>query len=569
MSKQHFNFKSSIRDWYIRAFPSDQIGYRINPLATFAGAVKCMADGGDIYKYLGVGDSLVRENVFSKIAAITGVDYDAVYDLWLHHDEDECSRLVFLGDHPDCAVDRDWREQFDEVASPSEQVRYDEMLAAEEHRKAETFDSFMEVNETPMDEVRGAGIAMMLMQGIVFAEIARKIDGPSEELNERIATFNRDLKRIYSEPLHKKVEQIESQVGKLEEKAAIYDEMRYTAEHTDPADIRIAEGSASMTGALMAAAMASYDLSCGLIDDEFAQAIESRLGSGCLGREPYVDSERLRGDLTDKFGFFYDIDFSGLSFKTSLILSVNGLYSEGDVIDAASDWQEDYLPCVCHRGGQGEDDRWEYEPAEGYRPFTRPADIPESIFDKLCASQGTTIEKVVNDPVTPFERSFREDIFNMPQNRPVGLAVLATLPLDAFVDASLSMICRGDCENAGTFTVKPGRYEPILGIYDPVGGCGGAMGTVLDCDFEIDPHDISYTMMEPVRGEWKSDRIDLYTPQDCFGFSDPFGGRIEYNEKKPEVVVAAKPDPVELGHRASVAAGSTAGGRARGAGIRQ
>lgn len=95
------------------------------------------------------------------------------------------------------------------------------------------------------------------------------------------------------------------------------------------------------------------------------------------------------------------------------------------------------------------------------------------------------------------------------------------------------------------------------------------MGTVLDCDFEIDPHDISYTMMEPVRGEWKSDRIDLYTPQDCFGFSDPFGGRIEYSEKKPKAVVAVKPDPVELGHRASVAASSTAGGRARGAGIRQ
>lgn len=308
---------------------------------------------------------------------------------------------------------------------------------------------------------------------------------------------------------------------------------------------------------------------CKNIADEFARAIESRLGSGHLGRALYVDGDCLRDDLTDKFGFSYDIDFSGLTFKTSLILSVNGLYSEGDVIDAASDWQEDYLPCVCHRGGQGEDDRWEYEPAEGYRPFTRPADIPESIFDKLCASQGTTVEKVVNDPVTPFERSFREDIFNMPQNRPVGLAVLATLPLDAFVDASLSMICRGEGENAGTFTVKPGRYEPILGIYDPVGGCGGTMGTVLDCDFEIDPHDISYTMMEPVRGEWKSDRIDLYTPQDCFGFSDPFGGRIEYNEKKPEVVVAAKPDPVELGHRASVAAGSTAGDRARGAGIRQ
>lgn len=252
---------------------------------------------------------------------------------------------------------------------------------------------------------------------------------------------------------------------------------------------------------------------CKNIADEFAQAIESRLCSGCLGRELYVDGDCLRDDLADKFGFSYDIDFSGLSFKTSLILSVNGLYSEGDVIDAARDWQEDYLPCVCHRGGQGEDDRWEYEPAENYRPFTRPADIPESIFDKLCASQGTTIEKVVNDPVTPFERSF--------------------------------------------------------GIYDPVGGCGGTMGTLLDRDFEIDPHDISYTMMEPVRGEWKSDRIDLYTPQDCFGFSNPFGGRIEYSEKKPKAVVAVKPDPVELGHRASVAASSTAGDRARGAGIRQ
>lgn len=297
----------------------------------------------------------------------------------------------------------------------------------------------------------------------------------------------------------------------------------------------------------------------------------AKLAAGALAMKDRLSGrgDCLRDDLADKFGFSYDIDFSGLSFKTSLILSVNGLYSEGDVIDAASDWQEDYLPCVCHRGGQGEDDRWEYEPAEDYRPFTRPADIPESIFDKLCASQGTTIEKVVNDPVTPFERSFREDIFNMPQNRPVGLAVLATLPLDAFLDASLSMICRGEGENAGTFTVKPGTYEPIFGIYDPVGGCGGTMGTLLDRDFEIDPHDISYTMMEPVRGEWKSDRIDLYTPQDCFGFSNPFGGRIEYSEKKPKAVVAVKPDPVELGHRASVAASSTAGDRARGAGIRQ
>ena len=304
------------------------------------------------------------------------------------------------------------------------------------------------------------------------------------------------------------------------------------------------------------------------ITDKLAEEIRARFGSGRLGRELYIDTESLRDDLTDKFGFFYDIDFTGLTFKTSLILSVNDLYSEGDVIDAVLDWQADYLPCVCHRGGQGEDDRWEYEPTDDYRPFTRPTDIPESIFDKLCASQGTTIEKVVNNPVTKFERSFREDIFNSPKGYCDGLAVLATLPLDAFVDASLSMICRGDREKAGTFTVKPGTYEPIMGIYDPINGCGGTAGIELDMVFDIDPHDITYTMMEPRRGEWKSDRIDLYTPQDCFGFSDPFAGRIEYAEKKPEIAAKAKPDPTDLGRRASVAAGATVRDGVDGGGIK-
>lgn len=286
MDKKHFNFGSSVRDWYTQAFPADELGYTIDPDATFAGAVKFMADGGDVYEYLGAWDSLVRENVFAKIAAITGVEYENVYDLWLHHDASECSRLVFLGDHPDCAVDPDWREGFDNVLSPAEQARYDELLAEEEHRKAELFDSIMEANDIPLDKVRWDD-PMTLMNGIAAAKLAEKIDGPSAEMGERIALFNKELKRIYSEPLRKKVEQIESQVGKLEEKAAIYDEMRYAAEHTDPVDIRIAGGSASMTGALMAAAMASYDLSCGLIDDEHIgrygdviTALEERMGVG-------------------------------------------------------------------------------------------------------------------------------------------------------------------------------------------------------------------------------------------------------------------------------------------------
>lgn len=339
MDDEKFDLNSRIWVWFNSVLSYDNIIAHdflneIDGCATFADVIIGLADRCPLSDFL--GDTLIgSSSLLSKIADLCDVDLDTALGLWEYasgedidqFDKEGILHMIdaakkaegiepyvsqagpnggvddgedLLGDHPDCAVDRDWREQFDEVVSPSEQVRYDEMLAAEEQRKAETFDSFMEVNETPMDEVRSAGIAMVLMQGIVFAEIAKKIDGPSEELNERIATFNHDLKRLYNEPLHKKVEQIENQVGKLEEKAAIYDEMRYTAEHTDPADIRIAEGSTSMTGALMAAAMASYDLSCGLIDDEHIgrysdviTALEERMGVGAGGLSVQTEAGEL------------------------------------------------------------------------------------------------------------------------------------------------------------------------------------------------------------------------------------------------------------------------------------
>lgn len=240
-------------------------------------------------------------------------------------------------------------------------------------------------------------------------------------------------------------------------------------------------------------------------------------------------------------------------------------YRWGDFLEIAGG-DARYAAMLVDRTAAGESE-------EGLHPETLvDQDIRDGeafmLAGRPIASQGTTIEKVVNDPVTKFERSFREDIFNSQQNSLVGLTVLATLPLDAFLDASLSMICRGDREKAGTFTVKPGTYEPIMGIYDPINGCGGTAGIELDTDFDIDPRDIKYTMMEPRGGKWESDRIDLYTPQDCFGFSEPFAGRIEYSEKKPKIAAKAKPDPADLGRRASVAAGATIRDGVDGGGIK-
>lgn len=92
---------------------------------------------------------------------------------------------------------------------------------------------------------------------------------------------------------------------------------------------------------------------------------------------------------------------------------------------------------------------------------------------------------------------------------------------------------------------------------DPTGTCGLFDGMLLDWDDDT-PEE---------RREHEEFFPDAFTVGARI-LADDWDHEIG-NEKKPEVVVAAKPDPVELGHRASVAAGSTAGGRARGAGIRQ
>jgi|GEM_PF-1615774 len=75
-----------IKDYYVGAFPTDDLGEDINADATFNGLSMVLNDKGDVYEYLGVADSLVRERVFDKLSKIEGVSYDVIYDKWLDYD---------------------------------------------------------------------------------------------------------------------------------------------------------------------------------------------------------------------------------------------------------------------------------------------------------------------------------------------------------------------------------------------------------------------------------------------------------------------------------------------------
>lgn len=72
-----------IREYYLETYPTDDLGIEINSEATFEGLFRELDNYGDVYEYIGVGDSIIRERCFEKLADIMDVSYDEVYSQWL------------------------------------------------------------------------------------------------------------------------------------------------------------------------------------------------------------------------------------------------------------------------------------------------------------------------------------------------------------------------------------------------------------------------------------------------------------------------------------------------------
>jgi len=73
----------NIREFYVKNYPTDDLGMGINPKATFAGLLNQLIVNGDVYEYLYVYDSIVRERLFERLAEELEVSYEYVYKLWL------------------------------------------------------------------------------------------------------------------------------------------------------------------------------------------------------------------------------------------------------------------------------------------------------------------------------------------------------------------------------------------------------------------------------------------------------------------------------------------------------
>jgi hypothetical protein len=73
----------NIKEYYLNNYPSDELGVEIRQESNFAGLINELHNCGDIYAYIGVYDSLIRERIFSGLSEHINVPYEYIYKLWL------------------------------------------------------------------------------------------------------------------------------------------------------------------------------------------------------------------------------------------------------------------------------------------------------------------------------------------------------------------------------------------------------------------------------------------------------------------------------------------------------
>lgn len=82
----------SIKDWYIKAYPSDEVAQTLSPEATFLDLNNLLNSnkGELVYELLGGdSDSVIRERCFEKLSELTDQSYKDIYNKWLSQDNKE------------------------------------------------------------------------------------------------------------------------------------------------------------------------------------------------------------------------------------------------------------------------------------------------------------------------------------------------------------------------------------------------------------------------------------------------------------------------------------------------
>ena len=74
--------KNKVADWYKKTYVADELGKEIKDDITFDGVWDALKRGENIYEFIGVFDSLVRERIFMEMIENRGFDGELLYRMW-------------------------------------------------------------------------------------------------------------------------------------------------------------------------------------------------------------------------------------------------------------------------------------------------------------------------------------------------------------------------------------------------------------------------------------------------------------------------------------------------------
>ena len=72
-----------LKEYYMKEYSTDELASEINENVTFYDLFIALDTYKDVYELIGVGDSLVRERLFRRLAEIMEVDYNYIYQQYL------------------------------------------------------------------------------------------------------------------------------------------------------------------------------------------------------------------------------------------------------------------------------------------------------------------------------------------------------------------------------------------------------------------------------------------------------------------------------------------------------
>ncbi len=75
----------NIKQFYLENYPTDELGIELKDDTNFTGLLNELITNNDVYEYIGVGDSIIRERLFMELSEILKCSYDYVYNLWLNN----------------------------------------------------------------------------------------------------------------------------------------------------------------------------------------------------------------------------------------------------------------------------------------------------------------------------------------------------------------------------------------------------------------------------------------------------------------------------------------------------